>query len=526
MAINQYGMPEGYDQAANPNARPAGPRRRSGPFQPAAGQNGTPMQPNEVDPTAWGTTPNGNAPQTHAPRQSPPQENDYTPNTPPMPTNTQPVAQPDYGAPGVNTPPAQPPVQAPGPLGGPLPGFDAAKWADTSHQSPKYVWGRAAAMFNLKTPEGRQQALAFAKQQAPHYFGNARLEGDKMFIDGSLHGDFNGLNSFDVIVDEEGAAVGAWQPFGAAYDAQQGQAQAAARQAAIQAEALRQSTQVYAPGQVPNTTAPQSFTPGVAPNIRPVVPMGNPQQTALQQTLAPQGAYQPVQAPQGDDLRTYDPVLGAIPEWNAPTFGPQEQAQMDALMGVLQNPGIPPQQLEQIKRIQQEQLMATRDETLDNTQENFLRRGLRGGALGAAERRTNEAYGADLTRSSRDIDIANAERRTGDILNASGALSSAMDGKFNRANTGFATGLNRSLAIEGLRGASADSYRGVYNDDAGWNLQNANLAEQIRQYDLAQQLALKNFLESQRQFDSGMGLSYAQLQQQQNAAVLRALGLA
>lgn len=597
MAINQYGMPEGYDQTANPS-----PRQRKRPVgggfgnPPAEGGFGSGQSP---DPTAWGGG-------TAQPRPTPPPADTQT-------NHEQPVKPPPYVPPVVPTPPvtgpSSPAPSTPSTTPPVLPGFDPTKWADTSHQSPKYVWGRAAAMFNLKTPEGRAQALAFAKQQAPQYFGSARLEGDKLFIDGPLHDDFNGMNSFDVIVDEEGAATGAWQPFGQAYEqyeaaagrptvATEAAAQAeAARQAAVKAEALKQATQTYAPGQPPQVpTSPAAPTQAGQMPQMPAVPrpeeiarqqqeqMLRQQQEQLarqqqeevqrQQEMARQQQIEvqrqeslrlqaernqqeqvrreqevrqrefeqanPFSAlsrvPQGqqgvgygigadNDLRTYEPI-NPIPELDLPEFQTQEQAQLAALMGVLENPGIPPAQLEQMKRMQQEQLMATRDATIDQTQENFLRRGLRGGALGAAERRTNEAYGADLTRSSRDIDVQNAGMRTQDILNASSGLSSAMDGAHNRGLTGHAAALNRVLAGEGLRGASADSYRGVYNDDAGWAMQNANFAEQMRQYDLSQQLALKSFLEGQRQFDSGMGLNYAQLQQRQNEAVLRALGLA
>jgi len=149
---------------------------------------------------------------------------------------------------------------------------------------------------------------------------------------------------------------------------------------------------------------------------------------------------------------------------------------------------------------------------------------LRGGALGAAERRIGNQFTTDLTRSNRDIDIANAGMRTQDVLGASGALGSAMGGITDRNINNFGTALNRMLAGEQLRGASADSYRAVYNDDMGNNFNSLNLGEQIRQFDLSNQLAMKNFFENQRQYNANMGYNYTSLQNNNNLALLRALG--
>lgn len=103
--------------------------------------------------------------------------------------------------------PNQPASQAPA-------GFDPAKWA-SDHNSPKYSFGRAASMFDIRTSEGLQQMWAWLQANDPRFAG-ARLEGDT--ISGLTHPDFEGFDSFDVFTDYESApgVVGqrgiAWQP--------------------------------------------------------------------------------------------------------------------------------------------------------------------------------------------------------------------------------------------------------------------------------------------------------------------------
>lgn len=75
------------------------------------------------------------------------------------------------------------------------PGFDAGKWGDKSHTSPKYTVGRALAM-NPNNPEG---ALALIRQSYP----DATLDGDRLDIP-SL-----GIRDVDVLFGLKG---GAWQP--------------------------------------------------------------------------------------------------------------------------------------------------------------------------------------------------------------------------------------------------------------------------------------------------------------------------
>lgn len=507
MAINMYGMPDGYDQEANPNPRQ---RKRTAVPRQAPTQDQTPAPGPSPNPTAWGGQAQqdetygfdsgGRAPQTQVnwQEQPPPVERQFEQPAPP------PTAPP---------PPTQPVRNNTTLMEG-----DAGKLADPNHalKSPKYSFLQLVNSGRYGYNDGAN-ILAELQRTHPQFWNGWTVKGDKFLYTGDpsqQHEAWKGATEVDFVGNyssEDGSTPTGFRWGHNVVDpATQGVGQLP-QMASIAA---------YQPGQLPQLPAPTvqgvGFTPPPVPRATPV-----PLPTPTQYVSPQQFSYGSVQ---DTDNRTYDPIA-EIPEWNQPTFDPQEKAQLDALMNVLQNPGIPPQQLEQMKRIQQEQLMATRDQSVGQAKENFLRRGLRGGALGATERRANDQYGADLTRSTRDIEIANAGMRTSDVLNASQGLSSAMDGQFNRANTGYATALNRVLAGEGLRGASADSYRNVYNDDAGWGLQQANLGEQIRQYDLSQQLALRQFLEQQRQFDGNMGYNYTQLQQRQNEAVLRALGL-
>lgn len=573
MAINAYGMPEGYDQDANPGARPRRPRPQGGFAQPAPTGASSPAPTD----TAWGTTPTKPyQPQVPTEQYTPPQQTQQAPSAPAAPSQpsgsfasrypsiveayrkflgrepseaeiagqtgngsfapndprinssigniqwsaeaqarTQPAAQPAPAAPAPGTP------AAPSRTAANNPGLDPAKWA-SGHQSPKYAFHAAAQMFDQKTEAGRAQTLAYLQQTAPQWFNGWTIAGDKLRYGGDpgqLDAKWDGYNEFDAWRGSKAGEWGAqWMPTqrnGQAYidPAVAAQQQAAKQQAAQAAQQQYQHQQA--------TISQDTYRPGVMPQM-PGVPRES------QGVVPPQPTLQPGQMTYGgqdNDRRTYEPLM-ALPEWNQPDFGEQEQAQLAALMGVLQNPGIPEQQRAQMLERQKEQLMAGRDAGKSQVQENYLRRGLRGGALGAAERRLDDQFNSDLTRSSRDIEIANAGMRTSDVLNASQGLSSAMGGQFDRANTGFATALNRTLAGEGLRGASADSYRAVYNDDVNSAFNNANFGEQMRQFDLSQQLAMKNFLENQRQYDSGMGFNYAQMQQNYNLALMRSLGLA
>lgn len=487
MAINQYGMPEGYDQDANPNPRQR-PRRQ---------QPQTPFTPTE---------------QQEAPAVPPVQEGWV--NRPDMPSGG--IVDPETPPPIVKnfpTPPPQQPAPPPVPQrynvglmeGDP----DKLKSAAHALKSPKYQFLQLAqtGRFNYDNLAGM---LAELQQTNPDFWKGWVADGDKFRYTGDpnkLHGAWEGVTEVDAIgnfTSTDGSSPTGFRWGARNIAAEQAQAQQAAMQ-----QALQQSQTAYAPGQRPQIPRP---TTQAIPPQREGAMSGGSGEAPINFGIG-----------QDNDLRTYEPINN-IPGFSRPDFSRYEDAQLNALLGVLQNPGIPAMQQEQMRRRQQETLMAQRDASLDNTRENYLRRGIRGGALGADERRVNDQYNADLTRSFRDIDIANAGMRTQDIFGAAGQLGGAMTGINSRNIDNFSTALNRVLAGEQLRGASADSYRAVYNDDMGNNFNNLNLAEQIRQFDLSNQLALKNFFEGQRQFNSNMGYNYTSLQNNNNLALLRALG--
>lgn len=116
--------------------------------------------------------------------------------------------------PPTTTPPAQqpPPVQQPAPYKRTRqnmpPGLDMGKWL-SGHQSPKYAWAEVASQFNMKTPQGRQQALQAAQTRFPQWFAGAKFEGD--ILSGLTHKDFDGITAFDVLRDQEGDAARSWR---------------------------------------------------------------------------------------------------------------------------------------------------------------------------------------------------------------------------------------------------------------------------------------------------------------------------
>jgi hypothetical protein len=99
-------------------------------------------------------------------------------------------------------------------------GFDAGKFDDPAHNTPKYVFARIAAQFDVKDPAQRQQMLAALKADPSGYFKNATLsgsKGDQLVINGALDPKFEGINAFDIIFAAgEGGKGWTWQPLGGA----------------------------------------------------------------------------------------------------------------------------------------------------------------------------------------------------------------------------------------------------------------------------------------------------------------------
>jgi hypothetical protein len=100
---------------------------------------------------------------------------------------------------------------------GQLIGFDQGKLDDATHQTPKYVFARIAAQYDVKDPAQRQAMLAALKADPSGYFKNASLGGSKGDIlnTGSTDPKFEGINQFDIIFAAgEGGKGWTWQPLG------------------------------------------------------------------------------------------------------------------------------------------------------------------------------------------------------------------------------------------------------------------------------------------------------------------------
>lgn len=101
---------------------------------------------------------------------------------------------------GPQTPSPQPQVQPYQPKGQALgfEGFDMNK-AQAGHRSPKYNFRAAAQGLGYGDQDEILRRLKADDKEG--YFANARFGGsknDKLIIDGPLHGDFKGINTFDV----------------------------------------------------------------------------------------------------------------------------------------------------------------------------------------------------------------------------------------------------------------------------------------------------------------------------------------
>jgi hypothetical protein len=85
------------------------------------------------------------------------------------------AGQPKSTGPSFDTPRAVPAALPPA-----LPGWDAGKWADPTHVTPKYVIGRILANF-APTPQGLEDALPDIQRAIP---GTTRVGDDKLDIPG------------------------------------------------------------------------------------------------------------------------------------------------------------------------------------------------------------------------------------------------------------------------------------------------------------------------------------------------------
>jgi len=357
-------MPEGYDQDTNPN-----PRQR--PRRPRSSFTTPPME---------------------APPQAPIGEVD---NTPAAESFDRPFgAGRETIAGWRDRPPIMPPPQAPAPPNVPpvpptapqkynvsLMEGDPTKLASATHalKSPKYQFLQLAqsGRFNYDNLAGM---LGELQQTNPNFWKDWVADGDKFRYTGDpnkLHGAWEGVTEVDAI-----GGYRSGNPQGFRWGARNPAAEAAAAQQAAMQQALSASQTAYAPGKPPQIPRPSTQMPQQAvqqallpEQVRTLPPVfiNDPQaeRPFTQFGNLQRNAEAPISfgIGQDNDLRTYEPINN-IPEFTRPEFGKYEDAQLNALLGVLQNPGIPEQQQKQMRQIQQEQLLAQRDEALDATRTN------------------------------------------------------------------------------------------------------------------------------------------------------------
>jgi hypothetical protein len=174
-----------------------------------------PQGPAEPDPN------DPNAPVPPAPEPPPPPPGDIGTGSPtaPKPPGTGPPGYDEYGQPQiVQADPTQTAInqaRASWNTGGyaapaytsttynpnAVSGYDPAKWADSLHQTPKYVVGRILSGYNLNDPAQLQQAMADIAKAYPGTTWGGR---DTVNIPG--------IGEVDVIRDFGGESGIAWQP--------------------------------------------------------------------------------------------------------------------------------------------------------------------------------------------------------------------------------------------------------------------------------------------------------------------------
>jgi hypothetical protein len=151
--------PQPVAQPAGAPAAPAGAGAGSGPAAQGSGGN-YPQQPPGPPGVPPGGAPGGIPPSTPPPQASTPPAQPGAPPAPPAPP-----AAPALPA-NADTDGYAAPAYTVKPTGPPPPGWDAKKWTDDAHQTPKYVVGRILAQF-APTADNMPKVLAEIQKAYP-----------------------------------------------------------------------------------------------------------------------------------------------------------------------------------------------------------------------------------------------------------------------------------------------------------------------------------------------------------------------
>ncbi len=306
-----------------------------------------------------------------------------------------------------------------------------------------------------------------------------------------------------------------------------------------------------------NPNVPQPGAPGAQPGGAPMSPYG-------QYPARPEGSvYTPGQLNTDVQFQGYNPTQ--YQQYQGMDFSGVQGQQNNLLQQLLSNPALSPQVIEQIKARQRESAMAMGQQDQQMASQNAAARGTN---LDSQYTNTQQDIQNNVRNNIlgnyRDIDIAAAQSARGDQLAALQAAEQVMSGQLGRNTQQYAMGMagqqaqagenqygftsqfqaptfNRetALAQEGLNQAGAQSAMGGHQTDlgayfdylsnqtqnrqigvneqlgnAGIGLDQQRVNNQANQFGQTHQLNWAQLLNDMQMGRYGMGLNYAQLQQQ------------
>jgi hypothetical protein len=234
---------------------------------------------------------------------------------------------------------------------------------------------------------------------------------------------------------------------------------------------------------------------------------GQPQNNVGQ---APAPHYDPYQFKWGQTPDAYK--AGTLDQFTAPDQS-QLTGQSQALLSqMLANPHtLNDRTISGMQEGQKEAHLQMMNDQLGNATRSFAARGL--GSLNPAMMMgAKQGMIEGLTKSYRDIDMMRAATNRQDELGALGASDAFMNNQLGRAQTGYQTRLGGQMAQEQLNQAQFGSQMDL-----------ANLLDRRQLAQAGEHSNAFNTNEGVRQFNSGMGFNYAQLANNNQNALIRAL---
>jgi hypothetical protein len=220
--------------------------------------------------------------------------------------------------------------------------------------------------------------------------------------------------------------------------------------------------------------------------------------------------------------KTGDPYQFA--QFQAPNQGAFDTQLLAALSGALGNSEWSPGRVAAQKEVQKEQALKMEKDLSSQIADSYAGQGrAASGAAGSAQNRLAQETRSEILNAYRDIDENAATNRRQELLATAGALGGALDSQMGRATSGFGSTLQgQTLQADenfrnnfqpmdmALRAALGDVATDMDYNRLDWDKEQfaQNFPELQRQYNISSVLDFIKLMESQRQFNEGLGLDW------------------